>query len=125
MPNVKVAAPPAAWACLAVVAVLSLTPSAAIVRTGMGGHAEHAVAYAGTAFLTAAAYGSRIRIVAALLVYAGILELLQHFSPGRTPSVVDYIFSAGGIGAGVGALALLCAFLGARKPFRKQSRPGF
>jgi hypothetical protein len=96
-----------AWACIAAVAGLSLAPSGTVVRTGIGGHLEHAVAYAGTASLAAAAYGGRARIAGGLFVYAGALEFLQHFSPGRTPSVVDYIFSTIGIVAGLTAAALL------------------
>ncbi|HEY7552883.1 MAG TPA: hypothetical protein VH913_25585 [Hyphomicrobiaceae bacterium] len=76
----------------------------------MGGHVEHTVAYAGTTFLAAAAYGGWMRVAASMLAYAGALELLQHFSPGRTPSLVDYMFSAAGTVIGAAGLALLlCA----------------
>jgi VanZ family protein len=97
----------AAWACVAAIAPLSLTPAEAVARTGLGGHLEHAVAYAGTTFLVAAAYGGRARIVAGMLAYAAGLEFLQHFSPGRTPSLVDYTFSGMGIVAGTAAAILL------------------
>jgi VanZ family protein len=83
------------------------------MRTGWGGHAEHTVAYAGTTFLVAAAYGGWARVIVAMLVYAGALELLQHFSPGRTPSLVDYMFSGLGIVAGIAAATLLHRCLGA------------
>lgn len=111
MLTLKAAGRLAAWTCVAVIAVLSLTPSAAMVRTSAGGHIEHAVAYAGTSFLVAAAYGRWGRVVAGLLVYAGVLEMLQHFSPGRTPSVIDYLFSAIGVVIGVAALGLLARVL--------------
>ena len=97
----------AAWVCVAAIAPLSLTPAEAVVRTGLGGHVEHAVAYAGTTFLVAAAYGGRARIIAGMLAYAAALEFLQHFSPGRTPSLADFASSAIGIMAGVGARLLL------------------
>ena len=100
----------AAWTCIAVIAVLSLAPSETMVRTGAGGHVEHAVAYAATTFLAAAAYG-RWRVVAGLLVYAGVLELLQHFSPGRTSSLVDYLFSAMGVMIGLAVLGLVARVL--------------
>ncbi len=57
-----------------------------MVRTGVGGHIEHAAAY------------------------AGILEPLQHFSPGRHPSLDGWMASSIGVMAGIGlahcALAL-------------------
>jgi VanZ family protein len=101
----------AAWTCIGAIAVLSLIPGDEMIRTSVGGHIEHAVAYAGTSFLVAAAYGRWRRVVAGLLVYAGALEMLQHFSPGRTPSVVDYLFSAIGVVLGVAALGLLARVL--------------
>jgi VanZ family protein len=113
MPSLKTAGRLAAWTCIAAIAALSLAPvgTVAMVRTDLGGHIEHAIAYAGTTFLAAAAYGRWRRVVAGLLVYAGTLEMLQHFSPGRTPSVVDYLFSAVGVVAGAAALGLLARVL--------------
>jgi VanZ family protein len=101
----------AAWTCIAVIAVLSLAPSETMVRTGAGGHVEHAVAYAGTTLLAAAMFGRWGRVVAGLLVYAAVLEMLQHFSPGRTCSLVDYLFSAFGVVTGVAVLGLLAKLL--------------
>jgi VanZ family protein len=92
---------------VATTAALSLTPADTVARTGFGGHVEHVVAYAGTTFLAAAAYGGWMRVATSMLAYAGVLEFLQHFSPGRTPSVVDYLFSSVGIVAGLAAAALL------------------
>ena len=107
MLRLKAAGRFAACTCIAAIAVLSLIPGDEMVRTGASGHIEHAVAYAGTSFLVAAAYGRWARVLGGLLVYAGVLEVLQHLSPGRTPSVVDYLFSAIGIVLGVAALGLL------------------
>jgi VanZ family protein len=100
-----------AWACVAAIAPLSLTPAEAVVRTGLGGHVEHAVAYAGTTFLVAAAYGGRARIIIGMLAYAAALEFLQHFSPGRTPSLVDFASGAIGITVGVASATLLQRWL--------------
>ena len=97
--------------CIVALAILSLLPSAMTARTGVGGHIEHMVAYAGTAFLAAAVFSAWGRVAIALVAYAGTLEMLQHLSPGRTPSLVDFMFSAGGVLAGVGALALLARWL--------------
>jgi hypothetical protein len=40
-----------AWGCVILLAVLSLLPAEEMVRTGVDGHLEHVIAYAGTAFL--------------------------------------------------------------------------
>jgi VanZ family protein len=111
MLTLKTAGRFAAWACIAAIAVLSLTPSASMLRTSAGGHIEHAIAYAATTFLVAATYGRWGRVMAGLLAYAGALEMLQHFSPGRTPSMVDYLFSALGVVIGVAALSLVAKAL--------------
>jgi hypothetical protein len=117
----------AAWACIAAIAPLSLTPAEAVVRTGLGGHVEHAAAYAGTTFLVAAAYGVRARIVAGMLAYAAGLEFLQHFSPGRTPSLMDYTFSGMGIMTGIAAAILLqrCLVAPERASSPAQSLPAW
>jgi VanZ family protein len=91
----------AAWACILAIALLSLLPTEAIVRTSLGGKVEHVVAYLAAALLTAVGYGTGAGVVLGLLAYAGALELLQAFSPGRTSSLVDYLFSAGGVGLGI------------------------
>lgn len=46
-----------------------------------------------------------LRIIGLFWIYAGLLEYLQHFSPGRHPSIED--FGASALGAFVGGLAAL------------------
>lgn len=74
-----------AAACISALAALSLAPAEQMTRTDLGGHIEHVLAYVGTAFLSTAAFGERgiSCILFALLTYAGALEFLQRFSPGR------------------------------------------
>jgi VanZ family protein len=43
------------------------------------------------------------QIIGGFWAYAGILEYLQHFSPGRHPSIAD--FAASALGAFCGGLA--------------------
>jgi VanZ family protein len=53
-----------------------------------------------------AGYGASrggFQIIGGFWVYAGLLEYLQHFSPGRHPSIVD--FAASALGALCGGLA--------------------
>jgi VanZ family protein len=95
-----------AWCAVAVVGVLSLLPSKQVVRTSLDGHIEHVLAYAGTAFLLSLAYRdrSKLALCAAMITYAGALEYLQQFSPGRTSQFADFAFSSVGIICG-----LVCA----------------
>ena len=98
------------WCCVFLIAVLSLLPAQDMVRTGFPGELEHLVAYAGSAAIGMAGYGpSRggVRVIGGFWVYAAVLEYLQHFSPGRHPSLVDFAASAFGALCGGLAVALL------------------
>jgi VanZ family protein len=95
------------WCCLVVLAVLSLLPVEEMVRTGFPGGVEHFVAYFGSAAIAMAGYGrSRggLQIVGGFWIYAGILEYLQRFSPGRHSTIEDFAVSA--VGALCGGLAI-------------------
>jgi VanZ family protein len=109
------------WCCVFLLAVLSLLPGQALaalsllpamnmVRTVIPAPLEHFVAYAGVAAIAMAAYSpSRVgvRIIGGLCVYAGILEYVRHFSPGRHPSLGKFAGSAlGALCCGL-AVALL------------------
>src|SRR5262245_10328972 len=100
-----------AWCCFAAVAMLAILPGAVIahVRTRLGGHSEHLLAYAVTALITALAYldHSRFKIMFALFLYAGALEYLQRYAPGRSSSFKDFAYSATGIMLGVAAFQLI------------------
>ena len=83
-----------AWACIALLAVLSLLPGAEIevVRTGADTRLEHVMAYAGTMLLAGLAWGGSTplpRIGLRLVLYATALELAQLFVPGRNASFAD------------------------------------
>jgi VanZ family protein len=97
------------WCCVIPLAVLSLLPAQDMVRTGIPGQLEHFVAYAGSATIAIAGYRWRgaVRIIGLFWIYAGILEYLQHFSPGRHPSIADFAGSALGALCGGFAAALL------------------
>ena len=94
------------WCCVVLLPVLSLLPAQHMVRTGFPGRLEHFVAYAGSAAIAMAGYGESrggMQIIGGFWAYAGILEYLQHFSPGRHPSIAD--FAASALGALCGGLA--------------------
>jgi VanZ family protein len=110
----------AAWLSAALLAVLSLIPGDAQVRTPAPKEIEHFVAYAGTAALFAAAYGRRalVPVLAALGAAAIGFEGLQTFIPGRGAHVSDAVASALGALAGWPAGALGRRLLAGRR------RPG-
>jgi VanZ family protein len=98
------------WCCVILLAVLSLLPAQQMVRTGLPGRLEHFVAYAGSAAVSMAGYGASrggMQIIGGFWAYAGILEYLQHFSPGRHPAFEDFTASALGALCGGLAIALL------------------
>jgi VanZ family protein len=99
----------AAWMAIVALGVLSLLPKEDMVRTSLGGHLEHIFAYAGTACVVASAYGvaNSLTIGAGLIAYAGILEMLQRFSPGRTPAIEDFACSTAGVLLGIALFALI------------------
>jgi VanZ family protein len=91
------------WISVIALAVLSWTPGSHMVRTGVGGHLEHAAAYLLASAVATIGYGrpgSYIRIGALYCAYAGLLELGQIAVPGRHAGFDD--FSASAIGALLG-----------------------
>ena len=91
-------------------AALSLLPAIKMVRGVVPAPVGHFVAYAVAAAITMTVYGARrgsMQIIGGFWVYAGVLEYLQHFSPGRHPGIVAFIGSALGALCG-GLVVLLC-----------------
>ena len=96
------------WGCVIVLGFLSLLPAEDMVRTGFPGQLEHFAAYAGPGAIAMAAYGLNRRggrVIGCLWLYAGVLEYLQNFSPGRHPAVED--FAASVLGALCGGVAVV------------------
>jgi hypothetical protein len=89
-------------------AALSLLPAIKMMRGVVPAPVGHFVAYAVAGAIAMAVYGARrggVQIAAGFWVYAAILEYLQHFSPGRYPSIVAFIGSP--LGALCGGLVVL------------------
>jgi|SRR4029077_8683192 VanZ family protein len=92
------------WACVALLAILSLTPRDYMVRTGASEQLEHFVAYLGTGAIASIGYGRRVAaflIAGPLCGYAALLEIGQIWVPGRHSRVIDFAASAAGAAAGV------------------------
>lgn len=92
----------AAWSCIVAIAALSLLPGEEMVRTDLGGHAEHVLAYSITALIMAHAYKNipSYQVFSALILCAACFEYLQRFSPGRHSRLIDFAFSALGVVVG-------------------------
>jgi VanZ family protein len=111
------------WVCVLLLAVLSLLPLEEIeaVRTDLPGQIEHIIAYAGSAAVATAGYGlsrGAALIIGCFWLYAGILEYLQNFSPGRNPALVDFAASAFGALCGGVAVVLLWRYRSAKPGWR-------
>src|SRR5215471_17814662 len=92
------------WACVVLLAVLSLTPGDYRVRTGAPGNLEHFAAYLGTSLIASLGYSRSLgyRGPAALLCgYAGFLEVGQNWAPGRHADFIDFASSSAGVIAGM------------------------
>ena len=100
-------------ACLLAIAVLSLIPGNWQRRTGLPGSAEHVIAYLGTGAILGVAL-PRCRslwAISFLVAYSGLMEFLQVFSPGRDPSIADFLASSAGGLTGVVFILVVDAIL--------------
>jgi VanZ family protein len=89
--------------CIIALMTLAWLPEKAMTRTILGGHAEHFIAYLGTATIMGLTFrkSSRLAVLCALLImYAAILEVGQLYSPGRHASLQDLAFSSAGVVTG-------------------------
>jgi VanZ family protein len=96
------------WVCVVILGFLSLLPAQDMVRTNLPGQLEHFAAYAGSGAIAVAGYGlnrGAVRVIGCFWLYAGVLEYLQQFSPGRHPSLGD--FAASALGALCGGVAVV------------------
>jgi len=89
--------------CIIALATLALLPEKFMTRTTLGGHAEHFIAYLGTAIILGLAFRKSPRLAVQcvlLIMYAAILEAGQLYSPGRHASFQDLAFSSAGVVVG-------------------------
>jgi VanZ family protein len=89
----------------AVVTVLSLLPQHDLPKVGVSDKIEHLLSYFVLAILGSFAVRERrslLYLFVLLCVMGGVIELLQAFSPGRSPDLIDAI--ADGVGAAAGVL---------------------
>ncbi len=115
------------WACVLVIIALSLVPGSERPHTIFPGLIEHFIAYAGTGFLSGFAYRAlreRLSFWIGLAVASGVLEIMQQFVPGRSPSLFDALASTSGltvgliVGAGLSTILSQFGWIGASRATR-------
>jgi VanZ family protein len=88
----------------AVVTVLSLLPQQDLPKVGVSDKIEHLLSYFVLAILGSFAVRERrslLYLFVLLCAMGGVIELLQAFSPGRSPDIVDAVADGAGAAAGV------------------------
>lgn len=104
-----------AWACMALIALLSLVPGRVQLNTGAPGVVEHMLAYLGAGILLSLIYPRKRLLVLAVLVACSVLfEVVQAFVPGRFASRYDAAASTLGAILGVAMVALFSRLYGRR-----------
>ena len=86
--------------CIIALAILSWLPAKELPRPTLSGHAEHFIAYLGTAIILGLTFRKSPCLAVQcvlLIVYAAILEAGQLYSPGRHASFQDLAFSSAGV----------------------------
>jgi VanZ family protein len=87
---------------VASIVMAALLPTKWVPRTGLGWEFEHFSIYLVTTFALCIALKRPVFIASSLLLFSGILEWLQNFTPDRSPDLTAAF--AGGSGALLGAV---------------------
>jgi VanZ family protein len=87
---------------VAAIVMAALLPTKWVPRTGLGWEFEHFSFYLVTTFALCIALKRPVLIAGSLLLFSGILEWLQNFTPDRSPDLTAAC--AGGSGALLGAI---------------------
>ena len=88
----------------AAVTVLSLLPQRDLPKVGVSDKLEHALSYFVLAILGSFGFReprSLLYLFVLLCAMGGAIEVLQAFSPGRSPEVADAVADGAGAAAGV------------------------
>jgi VanZ family protein len=97
-----------AWLLTAAVTFATLGPPQYRPHSPLGQDAEHALAFVLVGLAFGLAYQRRRAVTAGIaVVLIGVLELLQHWMPGRHARLEDFIVDALAAGAGIAMAAVL------------------
>ncbi len=91
------------WCCLVGVLVMSLMPAGLPLPDAGWDKSNHLLAFLALAFTSLVAYPKRPAILlASLLAYGGMIEVLQSFTPNRMAEWTDLLADALGLAVGWG-----------------------
>jgi VanZ family protein len=94
---------PAFWICAAAVLILSLAPASPELPTTGWDKTNHCLGFFALAILGLSAYPRRIMVVmSGLLVYGGLIEVLQSFTTYRFAEWLDWMADGVGVVFGYG-----------------------
>lgn len=95
------------WSCGAIILVLALIPTAPYLPSTGWDKSNHLLAFAVLTVLGCRAYPNRIAVVLiGAILYGGLIEVLQSFTPYRSAEWADLVADAIGVLLGRGLLAL-------------------
>ncbi|MHB8886504.1 MAG: VanZ family protein [Methylovirgula sp.] len=100
----------APWLAIGLVGIISLVPGRWRPHTDLPGPAEHFLAYALAGFVLATqtrSIGGRAVALVFIGVFAGSLEILQKWIPGRDPQFIDFVTSTAGACCGMAVFAMI------------------
>ena len=103
------------WAALILVAIIALGPAKWTPRSGLGWEIDHFVGYFALAVLFCFTWPRPLLVGSVLVIFAGLVELLQIIPPDRSSNIRAAFYSA----CGVAAAALLAElFIRAQRWFQ-------
>lgn len=85
-----------AWLFIIAILVLSFVPASDRPTTGTSSNLEHLAIYVATGFAFAGGYAERLLVVTGgLVLFSGILEVMQNLAPTRHARLSDFLIDAG------------------------------
>lgn len=98
------------WSCGVIILLLALIPTGPYLPSTSWDKSNHVLAFLVLTVLGCRAYPNRIALVlAGAILYGGLIEVLQSFTPYRSAEWVDLIADA--IGVIIGRALLACRWL--------------
>ena len=97
-----------AWSLATAIVVLSVVPPGLRPETAAPHHLEHFIIYSATGFAFGLGYDRKHSLLAPLLVvFSGLVEIVQLFVPGRHARLGDFVIDAAAISLGLFTVSLV------------------